>query len=1084
MLITIATANTIACLLEGEDQIRLAKEIILNGNYNINRLIMERSSVREIFKILNEASKMRIYQFLGIFLSFIYPCVTTCLILSNIEIRCFAASSTKMLWNQALQKLNNGLIGSDLISKLICPITHVFVEDPVKAADGRSYDRHSIMKWITAHQKLFPDESVPAPLYPLESLANCDIIEDIELKNLINDLKCEVMLTTDDGCASPGTSPRHYPAVFRLPGSFDAADKLDGIGESEVNDRDNLIQNAFEELDRIMNMDLLRSLNLKPPQLVVLGNEKQGKSTLLERLIGFSVFPRNQILCTQCPVRVHLRRRLLNEIPKVSIKDRDGRELETELTSVENISKVVSKKMARILSHYDPGKLISDTMEIVVDVQLSNCPNLDVLDLPGLLAAQPGRNVANQHAAGVDKVTQDLVNATQRLAHRIIKDDKDVSLFLLVVSGTLPTSQSVAVRSVQTLGIAKDTVGAFTFLDLYEPSDGDQISGLKDMLSSTNPGAVEHLSNEWFGIASVSKARMEVLCTEELNAIKRAVNRVVKTAALPTERESLIITEQGCTSALKDAVNEILELYASEESISPETKTIAKELLNKDLVEIKQEGVKVTARIKAGINDVDQLLKSSAWEKIILLKRYHPLTEARSIFARHLGINRLRLRVLELYEGYLIGKWFPRLKKFLLFKLCKLLHENRQLGWPIPDVPQYSCLVQTINEAIESFYRELIACESSVTLKWPLAGHSNLIEDNKGIVRFLHGVQTYTDADYQRLGTGLKSIVPYLYQETGWDGFSWLPIRSAASGTENQMKATEEMILIVNSLEGHHPADNHSLSDLQLKCCSIFDYESVTVSQTASETTKYLLDAIFGYLQSRRIVIPNAAWTKVKLFEQLVARKSETWKKRDSRSHDATWHVSLNEAKQTELELLNYLHAIVECFDDVHNIEEVLFDDVRDALQQLEGKHFTKVDRFQPVIDVILQHLSQNLNRVRLEFIEAANKKIDEVTMQAGSISRMISFEFSRSDSVDRCKMYFRPSTPLLCHELLELWTRTFLRNNVCSLDVEVILTCVANNIETDEHNARRIECLQAMANVIRAYKSCCKVDLKKRINK
>jgi hypothetical protein len=47
----------------------------------------------------------------------------------------------------------------------------------------------------------------------------------------------------------------------------------------------------FSDLDVISKLDLFKTLKLKPPQIIVLGSENNGKSTLLERLIGFSIFP-------------------------------------------------------------------------------------------------------------------------------------------------------------------------------------------------------------------------------------------------------------------------------------------------------------------------------------------------------------------------------------------------------------------------------------------------------------------------------------------------------------------------------------------------------------------------------------------------------------------------------------------------------------------------------------------------------------------------------------------------------------------------------------------------------------------------
>jgi GTPase SAR1 family protein len=60
---------------------------------------------------------------------------------------------------------------------------------------------------------------------------------------------------------------------------------------------------------------------------VVIGSENHGKSTLLERLIGFPIFPRNRTLCTRCPIRVKLRRHTAS-ISSICIRNRETNVIE------------------------------------------------------------------------------------------------------------------------------------------------------------------------------------------------------------------------------------------------------------------------------------------------------------------------------------------------------------------------------------------------------------------------------------------------------------------------------------------------------------------------------------------------------------------------------------------------------------------------------------------------------------------------------------------------------------------------------------------------------------------------------------
>ena len=61
---------------------------------------------------------------------------------------------------------------------------------------------------------------------------------------------------------------------------------------------------AFEEIRE----ELARALDgWDTPVVVVFGPQNAGKSTLLERLVMLSLFPKGQGLCTRVPIRIRMR---------------------------------------------------------------------------------------------------------------------------------------------------------------------------------------------------------------------------------------------------------------------------------------------------------------------------------------------------------------------------------------------------------------------------------------------------------------------------------------------------------------------------------------------------------------------------------------------------------------------------------------------------------------------------------------------------------------------------------------------------------------------------------------------------------
>lgn len=83
------------------------------------------------------------------------------------------------------------------------------------------------------------------------------------------------------------------------------------------------------------------------------------------------------------------------------------------------------------------GKSIRGDVQILISVRVKYCSNLDVLDLPGFVTANAQKN------------EQDLMKETRELADQVIMEEKDTSIFLIVVSVTTPANQSLACRLAQ-----------------------------------------------------------------------------------------------------------------------------------------------------------------------------------------------------------------------------------------------------------------------------------------------------------------------------------------------------------------------------------------------------------------------------------------------------------------------------------------------------------------------------------------------------------------------------------------------------------------------------------------------------------
>ncbi|KAF2788844.1 hypothetical protein K505DRAFT_285390 [Melanomma pulvis-pyrius CBS 109.77] len=151
-------------------------------------------------------------------------------------------------------------------------------------------------------------------------------------------------------------------------------------------------------LDKI---DQLRDLNIKSielPQLVVLGDQSSGKSSVLESLTGFS-FPQAPGLCTRYATQISCRREP-EEYIAVSIIPRQGADAETEnrlRAFKRNISKLTSDALVQIIQDVnkimgirmtandtDPSLCTFSNDTLKIEICGPEQEHFTVIDVPGI----------------------------------------------------------------------------------------------------------------------------------------------------------------------------------------------------------------------------------------------------------------------------------------------------------------------------------------------------------------------------------------------------------------------------------------------------------------------------------------------------------------------------------------------------------------------------------------------------------------------------------------------------------------------------------------------------------------------------
>ena len=321
------------------------------------------------------------------------------------------------------------------------PITYAPMTDPVLCAeDGHTYDRASIEAWIAtcARNGRPPTSPLTRVVISAEGLKPNTVV-----KKLMEEFRCKV--GGGDGVAIDALIKEH----------IEKSDQpIVSVGELDA---------VFAALDPLRGTLSSMLDGWAPPQIVVVGNEDSGKSTLLERLAMMPIFPRGSMVCTRIAIAVQLRR---GDAAPVVLEMVDVETGESVAGSRLEIAAEVADTHVREAMDAEIQRANGSTngvchdRRIVLHVTRPDLPNLDFLDLPGIVGAS---------RRGEPK---DMGEQTAQLARSNIKRIGDAGLFLW-------THKDAEVHDSNALKLVKEdnpefearTIGVLTMSDKVHEDD-------------------------------------------------------------------------------------------------------------------------------------------------------------------------------------------------------------------------------------------------------------------------------------------------------------------------------------------------------------------------------------------------------------------------------------------------------------------------------------------------------------------------------------------------------------------------------------------------------------------------------------
>lgn len=212
-----------------------------------------------------------------------------------------------------------------------------------------------------------------------------------------------------------------------------------------VDDNDN-----FKKL--VTLVDNLRDIGLSDhismPRIAVLGSQSSGKSSLLEAIVGLNFLPRGSGVVTRRPLELRLVR---SKDPKEKAYGIFKIEPNTKYTDFNKIRMKIESLTDEVCG--SNKNIIDDP--IVLQVFSPNCPDLTVIDLPGITRIPIGNQPKD-----IERITKEMVT-------RYCRDERTIILAVIPANADMTTSEALQMaQQLDPQGIR--TLGVITKIDIMD----------------------------------------------------------------------------------------------------------------------------------------------------------------------------------------------------------------------------------------------------------------------------------------------------------------------------------------------------------------------------------------------------------------------------------------------------------------------------------------------------------------------------------------------------------------------------------------------------------------------------------------
>ena len=213
-------------------------------------------------------------------------------------------------------------------------------------------------------------------------------------------------------------------------------------------DNDNIL---FKKLRKLINLvDQLRDCGvqeyIKLPRIASLGTQSSGKSSVLESIVGLDFLPRGDGVVTRRPLELRLNHTVEGK-PWAIFDERKGE----KFTDFNKVRETIEKLTDEVCV----GEKNIVDKPIVLNVYSPTCPDLTLIDLPGVTRVPVGKQPKN------------IEEITKKMAARYCEDPLTIILCVIAANSDIATSDGL--KMAKELDVTGSrTLGVLTKLDIMD----------------------------------------------------------------------------------------------------------------------------------------------------------------------------------------------------------------------------------------------------------------------------------------------------------------------------------------------------------------------------------------------------------------------------------------------------------------------------------------------------------------------------------------------------------------------------------------------------------------------------------------